>query len=91
MRPSDRRLRTALRQAGMEDLAVRAAEFNDFFGEHLTPKMELVTILRDRAAGSGAAAELIGRILAGEFDSGREESQEWARSPEGQAVTRELQ
>jgi hypothetical protein len=90
MRPSDRKLRDALIEAGVEDLAQRAADFNDFFGAYLTPKMELVTALRPRAADSGAVAGLIKRVMAGEFDSDREESQEWARSPEGQAVRRQL-
>lgn len=86
-RPSDEKLAGALRDAGLEDLALRAerGEFNDFFGAHAAPKMALVGALRDRETPA-EAEHLAGRVLAGEFDSDRDEAAEWYASPEGQEM-----
>lgn len=73
----------------MSGLAARAArgEFNDYFSEHPSPKTVLVEALHMR----GAPSELIERVVRGEFDSGREEAQEWRRSVEAQEIVEMLE
>lgn len=86
-RPSDVKLADALREAGLEGMADRAeaGEFNDYFSQHhATPKMALVKIL---AESELPAAEAIARrVMVGDFDSDKDEAQEWYKSPEGQAI-----
>lgn len=87
-RASDDRLSVALHAAGLHGLAARAAkgEFNDFFSdEHAYPKIELVNALREAGPHPQITA-LIKRVMDGEFDSGREEREEWRNSDEGRRI-----
>lgn len=88
--PSSERLAEVLDAAHLPALArrVRADEFHDFKSPHVTPEHELVKELRK--VGGRAAREIADRVIAGEFDATRAESDEWAASPEGQAVYAEL-
>lgn len=47
MRPSDKKLASALRLAGMAKRAEQG-EWNDFFGTHATPQVDLVVELSKR-------------------------------------------
>jgi hypothetical protein len=94
MRASDQVLHDALRDAGFLDLASRAAagEWNDYFGTHAMPQHDLIHALRARrnARNTEVVEGLVRRIMDGDFDGTREESEEWARSPEGRATFNEL-
>lgn len=86
MRPSDAKLAAALREAGLSEMAAKAerGHYNEFFGDLDTPIMDLVRDLG--RIGSKEALALRQRAMAGEFDASKEESEEWAKSPEGQAA-----
>lgn len=90
MRPSDAKLAAALLEAGLVDMADRAAQghYNEFFGPLDTPELTLVDELAQ--TGSAAALALRQRVINGDFDAGVEESEEWARSPDGQDAMRRL-
>lgn len=62
-----------------------AGYYHDYKSPHPTPSLVLMSDLK--AIG---ADELIARHINGEFDATREESDEWAASPDGQAVFAEL-
>lgn len=70
-----------------EAFATRAetGEFDDFGSMHACPITQLHTELM--AAGF---TKFAARVANGEFDATKEESDEWARSPEGQAIAKEL-
>lgn len=88
--PSSELLAQALERANLRVLAVRARrdEFHDFKTPHTMPQHVLVAELNGE--GGRAARELIERVIAGEFDATKEESDAWAASPEGQATFAEL-
>jgi hypothetical protein len=88
--PSAEKLAQELDKAHLHALAVRARadEFHDFKSPHAMPEMLLVTELRK--TGGRAANEIAQRVINGEFDATKEESDRWAESPEGQAIMREL-
>lgn len=65
--------------------AARAGYYDDFRSDLAFPLIALVDELR--AIGQHPLAE---RVVAGEFDGTTEESDAWARSPDGQAAFREL-
>jgi hypothetical protein len=95
MRPSDHKLYEALRAADLPDLATRAAEgeWNDYFGRHAAPQHHLIAQLEKRIARRSdpeMIQGLIQRVIDGDFDGTKMEADEWAASPEGQAVFREL-
>jgi len=73
--------------AKYEAFAVRAAtgEFDDYADTHVCPITQLYAELK--AAGFDKFAN---RVANGEFDATKEESDEWARSPSGQAIASEL-
>lgn len=73
--------------AKYEAFAVRAAtgEFDDYADTYVCPITQLYSELK--AAGFDKFAA---RVANGEFDATKEESDEWARSPSGQAVVKEL-
>jgi len=96
MRTRDRlaaELRTVAAQASPENaakyeaLAVRAAtgEFDDFSDAHACPITQLHTELT--AAGFRKFAL---RVACGEFDATKEESDEWAATPEAQSIFSKL-
>jgi len=96
MRTRDK-LAAELRKVGMkagianahkyEAFAKRAetGEFDDFGTKYACPITQLHNELME--AGFTKFAQ---RVRNGEFDATKEESDEWARSPEGQAIAREL-
>jgi len=86
MRASDVKLAAALYEAGLPQHAKKAEEgyFNEFFGPLdcalLTLMHELIVV------GTPAARKLWECVVAGEFDAGKEESDEWMMSAQGQAA-----
>lgn len=60
-------------------------EFDDYAETHVCPITQLYSELT--AAGF---TKFAARVAAGEFDATKEESDEWARSPAGQAAAKEL-
>lgn len=70
-----------------EAFAKRAdtGEFDDYADTHACPITQLYAELS--AAGF---AKFAARVANGEFDATKEESDEWARSPSGQAAAKEL-
>src|SRR5262245_4703740 len=90
MRQSDAKLSAALREAGITGLAQEAErrDFNDFIGIYDLPAITLAELLRK--IGTPAALAVRVRLIDGEFDASKEESDEWARSPEGQDAMRRL-
>src|SRR5262245_7856860 len=98
---TSQKLADALRAGGLEELARRAEadEFHDFLSPHATPEMELAAELSRASveadlahdhAKAVAATDIRGRVINGEFDASKEESDAWAASPEGQAAFAEL-
>lgn len=82
-----------LRAAGLDTMADRAASgwYHDFLSPLATPEMELDRdLIRAINSGNKAAVELRRRHHNGEFDASKEESDDWAASPDGQAVFRAL-
>lgn len=85
------RLAAAIREVATEQrhhrLAERAAsgEFGDFADTHACPITELHRLCRQYGLHS-----LAERVADGEFDASKEESDEWARGPSGQAVAKDL-
>lgn len=73
--------------AKYEAFAKRAetGEFDDFADTYICPVMQLHSELL--AAGF---IKFAARVANGEFDATFEESEEWARSPSGQAAAKEL-
>jgi len=63
----------------------RGGYYSDYGSPLDFPEMQLVADLR----GLGLT-DMAQRTINGEFDGTPEESDEWARSPEGQATFREL-
>jgi hypothetical protein len=70
-----------------EAFAKRAetGEFDDFGDTYVCPITQLYMELT--AAGF---TKFAARVANGEFDATKEESDEWARSPDGQAIAKEL-
>jgi hypothetical protein len=90
------RLSAALRAIGLADtsgkaqtlfaMADKAAQgyYDDFLSPLDLPTLQLVSELG--AIGTPGAIGLSRRVVAGEFDATKEESDEWAASEEGQEV-----
>ena len=86
--PTAERLARAMAQALCPISMVKRARegyYDDYRSDLAMPLVQLVDELR--GIGQHALAE---RVVAGEFDGTKEESDAWARSPEGQATFREL-
>jgi hypothetical protein len=83
-------LAAALTEAGLPDMAAKAAEghYHDFLSPLDLPELQLAADLA--LAGTPAAWALRERVINGDFDASREESEEWAASPEGQETMAEL-
>jgi hypothetical protein len=88
---SANKLAAAIRAVATEPrhygLAERAAagEFTDYAEIHICPIVELYKLCRQ--CGLHALAV---RVQHGEFDAGKEESDEWANSPSGRAAFAQL-
>lgn len=78
---------SAANAAKYEAFAQRAetGEFDDYADTYVCPITQLHTELT--AAGFTKFAS---RVANGEFDATKEESDEWARSPSGQAAAKDL-
>lgn len=79
-----------LRKAGLNEMADRAATgwYHDYLSPLDTPA---ITLADDLAlAGTPSALALRARHLDGEFDATKEESDDWANSPDGQQTFRRL-
>lgn len=83
-------LAEALDAQGFKQLAKRARkhEFHDFRSPHALPQHELVAELSEFQRQSAERLKM--RVIEGEFDATKEESDEWAASPEGQAAMEAL-
>ena len=79
-----------LRKAGLLAMSIKAAQgyYHDFLSPLPMPCQQLAADLK--AAGTPAALALLDRHLNGEFDASKEESDEWARSPDGQAAAADM-
>jgi hypothetical protein len=71
----------------MADKAV-TGYYHDFLSPLDFPEMQLVADLR--SIDTPEALALIRRVINGEFDASKKESDEWARSPEGQEAFNKL-
>jgi hypothetical protein len=87
---TSQKLADALREAGLDSLALQAE--GDHFHDYLSPlDAPCITLVQELDRHhTRAARELRKRVVEGEFDASREEGDEWARSPEGQAAFRKL-
>ena len=92
---TSQKLADTLRAAGFEGLAARAEadEFHDFLSPHAQPDLMLdeflVEIIQDegrKPLERQAATNIRARHHNGDFDASREESDEWAAGPGGQAA-----
>lgn len=82
-----------------KDMIKRAVDgyYHDFLSPLAMPEIQLVADLRELASRPATPRnsrpllrEMAGRVIAGEFDATREESDEWARSPEGRETFRQF-
>jgi hypothetical protein len=90
--PSSEKLAQALEATPeLKELAARARrdEFHDFVGPHAMPQHTLVAELRE--VGGPAAESIAQRVIQGEFDATKAESDAWMASPEGQATLAEME
>lgn len=86
--PTSELLARALEEAGAPaDMVRRAREdyYHDFKSPLAMPEMQLLS--EARSYGLNSIAE---GVMEGRWDATKEESDEWAASPEGQATFREL-
>jgi hypothetical protein len=81
------KLANALRDVGLTEMADRAATgwYHDFLSPLDAPCITLVNDLAVAAQRSNneAVMGLRKRVMNGDFDASREESDDWAASPEG--------
>lgn len=92
------RLAVELEKVGLIGMAKMARDdyFHDFLSPLDLPEIELVNMLRVAAAGCPdamrrmAMINLRDRVINGDFDADKAESDEWAESPEGQQAYRDL-
>lgn len=86
--PTTVKLARALKEAGAQEKLIRQAidgYYDDFKSPLAMPLMALV----NECQGLGFL-DVARRVMEGEFDSTREESDAWMRSPDGQAALKEL-
>lgn len=76
-----------------QEMITRAIDgyYHDYLSPLDMPEIQLVTDLQELASRPATPRnsrpllrEMAQRVIAGEFDASKEESDEWARSPEGQ-------
>jgi hypothetical protein len=89
-------LAAELKGLGLDEMAAEAEKgmYHDYLSPHPTPAINLV---RDLAVISTRypekATEIMAlrrRVINGDFDASKEESDEWAESPEGQDTFKKL-
>ena len=88
-------LAEALRKCGLNEMADKAATgyYHDYLSPLDTPAMQLVNDLAEASMGNPAKdliLKLRQDVMDGKYDASREEGDEWAASPEGQAAFRSL-
>ena len=89
-------LAEALMQVGLIDMSLRAKDgyYHDFLSPLATPEIQLVNDLMDMAIKlpdrRGAILAIRTQVINGEYDASPEESEEWAKSPEGQFAMQQL-
>ncbi len=83
-------LAAELAKAGLSEMAAKAAEgyYHDFLSPLDFPCLQLAADLA--LAGTPASMALRARHLNGEFDATEDESEAWARSPEGRNAFQQL-
>jgi len=87
------KLADELRKIGLDEMADKAAAgwYHDYLSPLALPTLQLNLDLIDASiSGNKQANELRMRHLNGEFDANLQESDDWARSPEGQATFQKL-
>jgi hypothetical protein len=87
------KLAEALREAGLTEMANNAAKgyYHDFLSPLALPELQLDSdLVAAIQKGNVMASAIRERHHNGEFDASIEESDEWARSADGQAAMREL-
>lgn len=90
------KLADALRAVGLDFMADRAAEgwYHDFLSPLDFPEITLVNDLAVAARKNSDRTEQImilrERVMQGQFDANEKESEEWMKSPEGQAAMESL-
>jgi hypothetical protein len=83
-------LADALLQLGLMDMSLQARSgyYHDFLSPLALPEMTLITALGAAATArpdKAAEIELLRqRVIAGDFDASSEESDDWAKSEDGQ-------
>lgn len=82
-------LAEALRKVNLNEMAEKAAKgyYHDFLSPLDLPEMQLVHDLAKASMGNPAKdkiLELRQEVINGKYDASKEESDEWAASPEGQ-------
>lgn len=84
------KLARALRDAGLTEMADKAATgyYHDYLSPLALPEIQLDSDLVK--AGTPAAEALRMQHHNGDFDATREESDDWANSPEGRAAFKSL-
>lgn len=95
---TSQKLADALRAAGFEQLAKRAEldEFHDYLSPHDLPEimldMELVAIIKGTMSKKvkATAQAIRERLHQGDFDADKKESDDWAKSPDGQDTFKRL-
>ena len=82
-----------------KDMIQRAVDghYHDYLSPLTFPEMQLVADLRELAsfpatptASRPLLRDMAQRVIDGEFDATKEESDAWAKSPEGQETFRQL-
>jgi hypothetical protein len=83
-------LANELMKANLPQMAARASEgyYHDYLSPLAAPCLQLANDLF--AAGTPEAFALRSRHLKGEFDATHEESDDWAKSPDGQEAFSKL-
>jgi hypothetical protein len=90
------KLADALMSLGLMNMSLKArgGYYHDFLSPLATPELQLCEDLRMAARAPGAKAEdimaLRAQVINGDFDASSEESDDWAKSPEGQDAFRQL-
>jgi hypothetical protein len=89
-------LADALMKLGLMDMSLKArgGYYHDYLSPLDMPEIQLVRDLADAATRvhdrQGQILDLRERVMHGEFDASKEESDDWAASEEGQAAFRML-
>jgi hypothetical protein len=90
------KLADALLKLGLMNMSLKArgGYYHDFLSPLAMPELQLCKDLRMAARAPGVNAEavmaLYAQVINGDFDSSKEESDDWAASPEGQDAFKQL-